>query len=154
VISGHRAFISRRRALRPSEEYRVPTDEEWAEFLGHFAQRKVALGDCGRSYATPCIHEHSCLRCPLLRPDPAERSQLIDIRDNLIERIAEAESKGWLGEAEGLSVSLDGARQKLAQMDLIAERRADAVYLGMPGFAEAAGQTSTATPRSRPASDH
>ena len=71
VINGHRAFIARRRALRPSEEYRTPTDEEWAEFLGHFERRKVALGDCGRSYDTPCIHEHSCLRCPLLRPDPA-----------------------------------------------------------------------------------
>src|SRR5439155_12996844 len=34
VINGHRAFIARRRALRPSQEYRVPTDEEWAEFLG------------------------------------------------------------------------------------------------------------------------
>ena len=70
VINGHRAFIARRRALRPSQEYRTPTDEEWAEFLGHFERRKVALGDCGRSYDTPCIHEHSCLRCPLLRPDP------------------------------------------------------------------------------------
>jgi hypothetical protein len=35
VINGHRAFIARRRALRPSEEYRTPTDEEWAEFVGH-----------------------------------------------------------------------------------------------------------------------
>ena len=52
VINGHRAFITRRRALRPSEEYRMPTDEEWAEFLGHFARRKVALGECGRSYDT------------------------------------------------------------------------------------------------------
>lgn len=154
VISGHRAFISRRRALRPSEEYRLPTDEEWEEFLGHFARRKVALGECGRSYATPCIHEHSCLRCPLLRPDPAERSRLVDIRDNLIERITEAESKGWLGEAEGLRVSLDGARQKLAQMDLIAQRRASAVDLGMPGFAEAAGRTATTALRSTQASGH
>jgi hypothetical protein len=37
VISGHRAFIARRRALRPSAEYRTPTDDEWDEFLGHFA---------------------------------------------------------------------------------------------------------------------
>jgi hypothetical protein len=64
VINGHRAFIARRRALRPSEEYRTPTDEEWTEFLGHFERRKVAVGDCGRSYATPCIHEHSCLSEP------------------------------------------------------------------------------------------
>jgi hypothetical protein len=35
-----------------------------AEFLGHFERRKVALGDCGRSYDTPCIHEHACAaRC-------------------------------------------------------------------------------------------
>ncbi len=58
VINGHRAFIARRRALRPSEEYRTPTDDEWAEFTGHFEHRKVSVGDCGRSYDTPCIHEH------------------------------------------------------------------------------------------------
>ena len=61
VINGHRAFVARRRALRPGEEYRTPTDEEWAEFVGHFEHRKVSVGDCGRSYDTPCIHEHSCL---------------------------------------------------------------------------------------------
>ena len=36
AINGHRAFIARRRALRPSEEYRTPTDDEWDEFPGHF----------------------------------------------------------------------------------------------------------------------
>ena len=55
AINAHRAFIARRRALRPAEEYRPVTDEEWDEFLGHFARRKVALGDCGRAYGTPCI---------------------------------------------------------------------------------------------------
>ena len=59
VINGHRAFITRRRAIRPGEEYRTPTDEEWEEFLGHFERRKVALGECGRAYSSPCIHEHS-----------------------------------------------------------------------------------------------
>ena len=34
VINGHRAFITRRRSLRPTAEYRIPTDEEWAGFLG------------------------------------------------------------------------------------------------------------------------
>ena len=84
VINGHRAFIARRRALRPAEEYRTPTEEEWAEFLGHFERRRLSLGTCGRSYGTPCIHEHSCIRCPLLRPDPAQRPRLTQIRDNLI----------------------------------------------------------------------
>jgi hypothetical protein len=145
VITGHRAFIARRRELRPSQEYRTPTDQEWTEFLGHFEHRKVALGDCGRSYDTPCIHEHSCLRCPLLRPDPAERDRLTQIRDNLVARIAEAETHRWFGEAEGLKISLAGARSKLAQMDQISARRSTVVNLGIPSFSEAAGRTTAHT---------
>lgn len=142
VINGHRAFIARRRALRPSSEYRVPTEEEWEEFIGHFERRKVALGTCGRSYATPCIHEHACVRCPLLRPDPTQRSRLIEVRDNLIARIAEARTQGWLGEADGLQISLAGARQKLDQLDQITAR-STSVRLGMPTFPEAAGRSTT-----------
>ena len=37
--------------------------------------------------------------------------------DNLIARIAEAEREGWLGEVEGLQISLGGANDKLAQID-------------------------------------
>jgi hypothetical protein len=142
VINGHRAFIARRRALRPTEEYRTPTDDEWAEFVGHFQRRKVAIGDCGRSYDTACIHEHSCLRCPLLRPDPSARPRLEQIRGNLIARIAEAESHHWYGEAEGLKVSLAGANAKLAQMDQISARRTQAVQLGIPSFTDTAGRTT------------
>ncbi|WP_251051668.1 MULTISPECIES: hypothetical protein [unclassified Streptomyces] len=59
-----------------------------------------------------------------------------EIRDNLIARIAEAEREGWLGEVEGLRVSLAGAEDKLAQMD----RRTPggtAINLGMPRMAAA-----------------
>jgi hypothetical protein len=150
VINAHRAFITRRRALRPAGEYRTPTDEEWAEFLGHFERRKLSLGTCGRSYATPCIHEHACIRCPLLRPDPAQRPRLAEVRDNLTARIAEARRENWAGEAEGLQVSLAAADQKLAQMDQIAARRRDTVtHLGMPGHAPAISRTVT-TPATLP----
>ena len=131
AINGHRAFIARRRSLRPSEEYRTPTNAEWQEFLGHFEHRKVSLGTCGRSYATACIHEHSCLRCPLLRPDPAQRHRLVEVRDNLLARIEEARREGWLGEVEGLQISLTGARAKLVQLDQITNPRAP-VGLGIP----------------------
>jgi integrase len=117
TIHAHLAFLARRRALRPSEEYRVPTDEEWEQFLGHFERRKVSIGTCGRAFDTPCIHEHACVRCALLWPDPAQRSRLVEIRDNLQARIAEAKREGWLGEVEGLQVSLAGAEQKLTQLD-------------------------------------
>jgi transposase len=60
VINGHRAFIARRRDLRPSEEYRTPTDAEWDEFLGHFTHRKVALGECG-PLLRDCVHPRTQL---------------------------------------------------------------------------------------------
>jgi Phage integrase family len=143
AINGHRAFIARRRSLRPSEEYRTPTEEEWEEFLGHFERRKVSLGDCGRAYGSICSHEHSCVRCPLLRIDPAQRSRLAEIRDNLLARISEAQREGWTGEADGLKVSLAGAEHKLAELDVLAARRAT-VHLGMPAFPDIAAQTVTA----------
>jgi Phage integrase family len=133
AIQAHLAFLARRRALRPTEEYRTPTDEEWAEFLGHFERRKVATGTCGRAFGTPCSHEHSCLRCAMHWPDPAQRSRIAEIRDNLIARIAEAEREGWLGEAEGLKISLAGAEDNLAQIDRRA--RPATTELGMPARA-------------------
>jgi hypothetical protein len=137
AIQAHLAFLARRRALRPGEEYRVPTDAEWAEFLGHFERRKVATGTCGRAFGTPCIHEHSCLRCSMHWPDPAQRPRIAEIRQNLTARIAEAEREGWLGEIEGLKVSLVGADDKLAQIDR--RLQADApVNLGLPVFPEVA----------------
>jgi len=117
AIQAHLAFLARRRALRPSHEYRAPSDEEWTAFLGHFERRKVSTGTCGRAFATPCIHEHACIRCPMLWPDPAQRERLAEIRDNLRQRITEAEREGWLGEVEGLQTSLAGAQDKLDQID-------------------------------------
>jgi hypothetical protein len=121
----------------------VPTEQEWGEFLGHFERRKVALGTCGRSYATACIHEHACLRCPLLRPDPAQRPRLIEVRDNLIARVAEARQEGWLGEVDGLQISLDGARQKMDQIEQMTARSTDAHLPNTPTFSQIAGRATT-----------
>lgn len=130
AINAHLAFLARRRGLRPSEEYRTPTDDEWQEFLGHFERRKVSTGNCGRAFGTPCIHEHACIRCSMLWPDPGSRDRLVEIRDNLTARITEAQREGWLGEVEGLQVSLAGAEDKIAQID----RRptTSTVDLGLP----------------------
>ena len=149
AIEAHRAFIARRRATRPSEEYRTPTDEEWDAFLAHFEKRKVSVGTCARAFGTPCIHEHACVRCSLLRPDPAQRARLEEIRVNLRDRIAEAEREGWLGEVEGLKVSLAGAEGKLAQTDAALQRKADAVQLGMPAFPDIAGRSSATRPAAK-----
>ena len=112
----YRGFITRRRTLRPAEEYREPTDAEWAEFHQHFGKRKVELGTCGRGYATPCIHEHACIRCPMLQPDPTQADRLDTIITSLGERIEEARERSWRGEVEGLEVSLAAARDKRQRM--------------------------------------
>jgi integrase len=146
AIQAHLAFLARRRALRPTSEYRVPTDEEWQEFLGHFERRKLATGTCGRAFGTPCIHEHSCLRCSMHWPSPAQRHRIAEIRDNLIARIAEAEREGWPGEIEGLKISLAGASNQLAQIDRHSQPAAP-VSIGMPAFTHI---TRDATPAKDP----
>jgi integrase len=140
AIDAHRAFIARRRAIRPGEEYRTPTDEEWDAFLSQFERRKLSVGICARAFNTPCIHEHACVRCPILRPDPSQRARLEEIRENLTARIAEADREGWLGEIEGLQVSLAGAEDKLAQLD------AGRASLPTPTFDRVAGRIGSAQP--------
>jgi hypothetical protein len=144
AIEAHRAFIARRRQTRPTEEYRAITSEEWDEFLGHWERRKLALGECGRAYGTDCAHEHACVRCPVLIVGPSDRPRFEEIRDNLRERIAEAEREGWLGEVEGLSVSLAAAEEKIAQLFSRQERRDSPVFLGVPSIDQlAAGISDT-----------
>jgi len=70
-------------------------------------------------------------------PSPGQRHRIAEIRDNLIARIAEAEREGWLGEVEGLKISLAGADDKLAQIDRRSPARIT-VSLGMPGVPDAA----------------
>lgn len=127
LIRSYRAFLAHRRALRPTAEYREPTNAEWDEFQQHFQLRKVELGTCGRPYATPCNHEHACIRCPMLRVDPAQRTRLAEIIDNLHARQNEARDKGWLGEVQGLQTSIEAATTKLNNLDHSRQTR-----LGMP----------------------
>jgi hypothetical protein len=49
-----------------------------------------------------CVHEHACLRFPLLWPDPTQGHHLLEIRDNLDARVTEAHCDDWLGEFLGL----------------------------------------------------
>jgi hypothetical protein len=55
---------------------------------------------------------------------------------------AEAEREGWLGEVEGLQVSLAGAEDELAQLHAEQSRRGTAIDLGMPTFAQIAIRAS------------
>jgi site-specific recombinase XerD len=133
LIRTYRAFLDKRRAVRPEAEYREPTEEEWREFQQHFELRKLELGTCGRPYATPCQHEFACLRCPSLRVDPRQRPRLAEIIANLASRIDEARVNGWHGEVQGLQTSLEAAKRKLASVDrAVRAKPTGPVDLGMP----------------------
>jgi integrase len=120
VIRHYRQFVATRRTQRPSEEYREPTDTEWAEFRDHFSLRKVALGTCHRPYGTPCQHEHACVRCPMLRLSPDQVPRLLEIEANTRERLDEARRMQWLGEVAALEESLRHIAGKKQQADRLA----------------------------------
>ena len=58
----------------------------------------------------------------------------------------------WLGEIEGLKVSLAGTEDKLAQIAAAPQRQEQAVHLGMPAFPDIAGRTvpAPADPGAKP----
>jgi integrase len=112
IVRHYAAFLAERRQLRPAEEYREATGQEWAEFEEHFDKRKVELGACGRPYGTPCQHEHACIRCPMLHVNPKMLPRLDELETDLLTRRGRAESEGWTGEVEGIDLTLTFLRSK------------------------------------------
>lgn len=117
TVRHYQDHLARRRASRATEEYRPVNHEEWTEFEQHFDKRKVELGKCGRPYGTPCQHEHACIRCPMLQVDPAMAPRLEEIGADLITRRAHAEAEGWLGEIEGIDLTLRFVAEKRAELN-------------------------------------
>lgn len=132
VVRHYQGFLDRRRQVRPTDEYRPVTDTEWHGFEEHFDHRKVELGGCARPYGTPCQHEHACLRCPMLDINPKMLPRLDEIETDLLARRARAEQEGWLGEIEGIDLTLTFLRQKRGESQRLA--RIAPVNLGMPGL--------------------
>jgi hypothetical protein len=132
VVRHYQGFLDRRRQARPTDEYRPITEPEWLGFEEHFDQRKVGLGGCARPYGTPRQHEHSCLRCPMLTINPKMLPRLDEIEDDLLSRRSRAANEGWLGEVEGLDLTLTFLHQKREQTQRLT--RIAPVSLGMPGI--------------------
>ena len=68
----------------------------------------------------------------MLRVDPRQRHRLAEIIANLGDRITEARTSGWLGEVQGLQVSLDAGRAKLASLAKAEQARSVQADLGIP----------------------
>jgi integrase len=130
VVAHYQQFLSHRRSLRPEGEYVEVAAQEWGEFEEHFDKRKVELGACARPYGTPCQHEHACVRCPMLHVDPKMLGRLDEIETDLLNRRARAEAEGWLGELEGIDLTLAFLRSKQDEVRKV--RKTGPVNLGVP----------------------
>jgi hypothetical protein len=71
AIRTYLAFLARRRSLRPTEECRIPTDGEWAEFLDHFERRKVPPAPAAGRSELPASTSTPSAAPALARPRPA-----------------------------------------------------------------------------------
>ena len=120
VVRHYQEFINRRRQTRSADEYKSATDAEWSEFEEHFDRRKVELGGCARPYGSACQHEHACLRCPMLTINPKMIPRLDEIEGDLLARRARAEHEAWLGEVEGIDLTLTFLRQKREETQRLA----------------------------------
>lgn len=132
VVRHYQQFLDRRRAQRPTGEYRTPTKSEMTEFEEHFDKRRVELGSCGRPYGTPCAHEHACIRCPMLSVNPKMLDRLDELEEDLLARRQRAIDENWRGEVEGLELTLTFLRSKRDQGRRTAAL--GAVSLGMPAM--------------------
>ncbi|MEU9984952.1 tyrosine-type recombinase/integrase [Streptomyces sp. NPDC050856] len=132
--------------LRHTAPYLMTEDPEMSlAHVQHILGHKLALGSCGRAYGTDCIHEHACVRCPVLIVDPNERRRLVKIHENWNDWIVEAECEGWLGDVERLSVSRDAAKEKVDQLVARQKKKESPVFTGIPSFSQVAVRTSFAT---------
>lgn len=130
VIRHYQAHLQQRRQVRDADEYGPVSDAEWAEFEEHFDKRKVELGSCGRPYGTPCQHEHACIRCPMLHVNPKMITRLDELEDDLLARRQHAEREHWLGEIEGIDLTLTYLRAKRDEAQRLTRR--PLIQLGIP----------------------
>lgn len=87
------------------------------------------------------MFREACVRCPLLRVDPAQLPRLKEIHINLADRLQEAKEQGWLGEVATIETTIAAAEQKLIAMRGQAAHRTT-TSLGMPGTGPAVGRSS------------
>ncbi|MFC8532072.1 tyrosine-type recombinase/integrase [Nocardia sp. NPDC057227] len=132
VFTRYQQFLTRRRAERPTEEYRTPTTAELAGFASHFGARRIELGNCVRPYSTPCVHEHACLRCPFQQIDPDQLPRLEQIRADITVRIDTARTRQWLGDIDQLSTTLTHLDAKRDQLLTLLAHPGPALTLPAP----------------------
>jgi hypothetical protein len=74
---------------------------------------------------------HACVRCPMLHLDPGMLPRMQQLQDDLVARRRRAVDEGWLGEVDGIDLTLRLLREKQAGAAKLTRRT---VEVGMPGL--------------------
>ena len=162
VICGHRSIDTTMgyKATYPEETIEahrawIPDDEPLAP-APSTAPHRHRMGRVPRPLPTPQalpwhlrtrlqrqMHPRTRLHpLPHAAAPPHSTPRLVEVRDNLRDRITEAEQQGWLGEIEGLKTSLAAADTKLTDLKRLTTRQTT-VHLGMPTIDRLVGRTAT-----------
>lgn len=83
-----------------------------------------------------------CVRCPLLRVDPAQLPRLEEILANLADRLQEAKEQGWLAEVAAIETTMAAAELNLESMRVA---RSATVHLGIPEIRNSTARATTIT---------
>ncbi|MFD6986025.1 hypothetical protein ACFWAX_35890, partial [Streptomyces sp. NPDC059956] len=70
------------------------------------------------------------IRCPMLHVKPKMLALLSELEADLLQRRTQAETEGWIGEIEGIDLTLTFLRAKRDETQRRAQR--SAVHLGIP----------------------
>ena len=116
VFDAYERFIEQPATRSPVRRVPRTTQTEWDEFIEHFGQRKIALGNCHRPYGSDCAYEHACIRCDFCQIDPSQSGRLDEIRDNLRLQAEEAQRNRWLGDVAQLRLTIQHADRKAEKL--------------------------------------
>lgn len=106
-----------------------------------FRAAEGRFGDLWPRLWDPMCARKACVRCPLLRVDPAQMPRLEEIHANLGDRLQEAKNQGLLGEVAAIETTLAAAAQKLEAMRELTDH-STTVHLGMPDVRTSTGRSS------------
>lgn len=130
IVRHYTAFLTARRAIRPTEEYHDVTQEEWDN--SRSTSTSARSNSLLRTPLRHCLPARTRMlnRCPALHVNPKLLARLDEIETDLLARRARAEAEAWLGEMEGIDLTLTFLRAKRADTQRRAQR--PAVDLGLP----------------------
>lgn len=97
VVRHYQLHLTRRRQLRPAEEYRDPTGDEWQESADHFDKRRVELGTCGRPYGSRARTSMPACAARCFRSNPGWSRAMDEIESDLHGRRQRPSPKGGEG---------------------------------------------------------